>query len=129
MHKVFQRKFESLSADCMQTTDIRTEHANRRRLQSAIKGLANGQIIGGISDKPPIKIGFLSFPVTGHLNSMTALARKLQSRGHEVVFIGVPDVERVIRAADLAYLFLGRFFVTLHAVTSRDQSARPREHC
>ena len=29
----------------------------------------------------------------GHLNPMTALARKLQSRGHEVVFIGVPDIE------------------------------------
>ena len=88
----------------MQTTDIRTEHTNQRGLQSAIKGLANGQIIGGISDKPPIKIGFVCFPVTGHLNSMTALARKLQSRGHEVVFIGVPDIEPIIRAADLEFV-------------------------
>jgi zeaxanthin glucosyltransferase len=39
-----------------------------------------------------MKIGFISLPVTGHLNPMTALARKLQSRNHEVVFIGVPDV-------------------------------------
>jgi UDP:flavonoid glycosyltransferase YjiC (YdhE family) len=30
-------------------------------------------------------------PLTGHLNPMTTLARKLQSRGHEIVFIGVPD--------------------------------------
>jgi zeaxanthin glucosyltransferase len=51
-----------------------------------------------------MKIGFLSLPVTGHLNSMTGLARKLQSRGHEVVFIGVPDTERVIRAADLHFV-------------------------
>ena len=51
-----------------------------------------------------MKIGFLSLPVTGHLNSMTGLARKLQSRGHEVVFIGVPDTERVIRAADLQFV-------------------------
>ena len=51
-----------------------------------------------------MKIGFLSLPVTGHLNSMTGLARKLQSRGHEVVFIGVPDTERVIRAADLNFV-------------------------
>src|SRR5215510_5021557 len=51
-----------------------------------------------------MKIGFLSLPVTGHLNSMTGLARKLKSRGHEVVFIGVPDTERVIRAADLHFL-------------------------
>jgi len=34
---------------------------------------------------------------------MAALARKLQSRGHEVVFIGVPDIERVVRAADLDF--------------------------
>jgi zeaxanthin glucosyltransferase len=48
-----------------------------------------------------MKIGFLSLPLTGHLNPMTSLARKLQSRGHEVVFIGVPDIEPVVRAADL----------------------------
>ena len=28
----------------------------------------------------------LASPVPGHLNPMTALARKLQSRGHDVVF-------------------------------------------
>jgi zeaxanthin glucosyltransferase len=49
------------------------------------------------------KIGFLSLPVTGHLNPMTALARKLQSRGNEVVFIGVPDSEPVVRAANLEF--------------------------
>src|SRR5260221_12647568 len=35
---------------------------------------------------------------------MTALARKLQSRGHEIVFIGVPDIEPVVRAADLDFV-------------------------
>src|SRR5215469_544765 len=49
------------------------------------------------------KIGFLSLPVAGHLNPMTALARKLQSRGNEVVFIGVPDCEPVVRAANLEF--------------------------
>ncbi len=51
-----------------------------------------------------MKIGFLSLPLTGHLNPMTALARKLKSRGHEVVFIGVPDIEPVVRAADLDFV-------------------------
>jgi UDP:flavonoid glycosyltransferase YjiC (YdhE family) len=51
-----------------------------------------------------MKIGFLSLPLTGHLNPMTALARKLQSRGHEVVFIGVPDIESVVRAARLEFV-------------------------
>ena len=51
-----------------------------------------------------MKIGFVSLPVAGHLNPMTALARRLQSRGHEVVFIGVPDVEPFARAAGLDFV-------------------------
>jgi zeaxanthin glucosyltransferase len=46
-----------------------------------------------------IKSVFVSFPLAGHLNPMTTLARRLQSRGHKVVFIGVPDVEPFARAA------------------------------
>jgi UDP:flavonoid glycosyltransferase YjiC (YdhE family) len=30
-----------------------------------------------------MKLGFVSMPISGHLNPMTALARKLQSRGNE----------------------------------------------
>ena len=51
-----------------------------------------------------MKIGFLSLPLSGHLNPMTALARKLQSRGREIVFFGVPDIESVVRAADLEFI-------------------------
>jgi len=51
-----------------------------------------------------MKFGFVSMPVTGHLNPMTALARKLQSRGNEVVFIGLPDVEPIVRAANLNFV-------------------------
>jgi MGT family glycosyltransferase len=51
-----------------------------------------------------MKIGFLSVPLTGHLNPMTALARTLEFRGHEVLFFGVPDVEPVIRAANLRFV-------------------------
>jgi zeaxanthin glucosyltransferase len=51
-----------------------------------------------------MKVGFVSMPVTGHLNPMTALARKLQSRGNEVIFIGVPDIEPIIRAAKLNFV-------------------------
>jgi MGT family glycosyltransferase len=35
---------------------------------------------------------------------MTALARKLQSRGNDVVFISVPDAEPVLRAANLKFV-------------------------
>jgi zeaxanthin glucosyltransferase len=51
-----------------------------------------------------MKIGFLSLPLFGHLNPMTALARKLQSRGNEIVFISVADAEPVLRAANLNFV-------------------------
>ena len=51
-----------------------------------------------------MKLGFISMPLTGHLNPMIALARKLQSRGHEIVFIGIPDVGPYVRAADLTFV-------------------------
>lgn len=51
-----------------------------------------------------MKIGFISMPLTGHLNPMIALARKLQSRGHQIVFIGVPDAGSAIRAAGLNFI-------------------------
>jgi zeaxanthin glucosyltransferase len=51
-----------------------------------------------------MKIGFVSMPLAGHLNPMSALARKLQSRGHEIVFIGVPDVGPTVRAAGLNFV-------------------------
>jgi zeaxanthin glucosyltransferase len=35
---------------------------------------------------------------------MTALARKLKSRGHEIVFIGVPDAGPTVRAAGLNFV-------------------------
>jgi len=51
-----------------------------------------------------MKIGFVSMPFVGHLNPMTILARRLQSRGQEVAFIGVPDVEPFARAAGLDFM-------------------------
>jgi MGT family glycosyltransferase len=51
-----------------------------------------------------MKLGFLSMPLAGHLNPMTALARKLQSRGHKIVFIGIPDAEPIVRAAGLNFV-------------------------
>ena len=54
-----------------------------------------------------MKIGFVSMPLSGHLNPMTALARRLQSRGNEIVFFGVPDVEPFARAAGLDFVAYG----------------------
>jgi zeaxanthin glucosyltransferase len=52
-----------------------------------------------------MRIGFLSLPVPGHLNPMTTLARKLQSRGHDVVLISLADVAPFAEAAGLAFVF------------------------
>jgi len=54
-----------------------------------------------------MKLGFVSQPLSGHLNPMTALARRLQSRGHEAVFLGVPDCEPFARAAGLRFVPFG----------------------
>ena len=51
-----------------------------------------------------MRIGFLSLPVPGHLNPMTALARKLQSRGHDVVFISLADTAPFVEAAGLPFV-------------------------
>ena len=54
-----------------------------------------------------MKLGFVCLPLSGHLLPMTALMRKVRARGHEVVHVGVPDMEGIIRDADLPFLPYG----------------------
>ncbi|ADV84670.1 glycosyltransferase [Terriglobus saanensis] len=51
-----------------------------------------------------MRVAFLGVRVPGHLNPTTTLARKLQARGHDVVFLSVPDTEPFVRAAQLPYV-------------------------
>jgi zeaxanthin glucosyltransferase len=51
-----------------------------------------------------MRIAFSAPPTPGHLNPTTSLARKLRDRGHDVVFIGIPDAERPVRAAGVNFL-------------------------
>ena len=51
-----------------------------------------------------MRVGFVSLPVPGHLNPMTTLARKLQSRGHDVVFMSLADVAPFVEAAGLPFV-------------------------
>jgi zeaxanthin glucosyltransferase len=51
-----------------------------------------------------MKIAFISVPVPGHLHPMSALARKLQSRNHDIVLMCLPDTEPLVRAAGLPFL-------------------------
>jgi zeaxanthin glucosyltransferase len=54
-----------------------------------------------------MKIGFISFAVPGHFNPMSALARQLQSRNHDVVMSSLPVVEPLARAANLPFIPFG----------------------
>jgi zeaxanthin glucosyltransferase len=53
------------------------------------------------------RFGAFCFPATGHLNPMTALARSLQMRGHEVVIFGIADTEERVRAAGIEFHRIG----------------------
>ena len=54
-----------------------------------------------------MKIGFLSMPLTGHLHPMTALGRKMQARGHEITFFGLPDAAHIVHSAGLDFVPFG----------------------
>jgi UDP:flavonoid glycosyltransferase YjiC (YdhE family) len=51
-----------------------------------------------------MRIGFITPPVPGHLNPMTTLARQLQSRGHDVVYIGLTLAGPAVCAAHLPFV-------------------------
>jgi MGT family glycosyltransferase len=54
------------------------------------------------------RIGVFCFPATGHLNPLTALARRLQQRGHAVVIFGIADTEARVRAAGIEFSLIGQ---------------------
>ncbi len=51
-----------------------------------------------------MKIGFVCLPLSGHVLPMSSLMRRLHSRGHAVVFVGVSDMEPFFSEADLPFL-------------------------
>lgn len=58
-----------------------------------------------------MRIGVTIPAPVGHLNAMTALARRLDSKGHEVICIGTPDAARGVHAAGLRFEeYCGRQF-------------------
>ena len=72
-------------------------------------------------ERPKRRIGILSFSSPGHYYPLTALGRRLQSRGHEVVYFQVADLERPIRAAGLQFCQIGRHDFPLGALRARDE--------
>src|SRR5260370_41538239 len=54
-----------------------------------------------------MKIGFISLAIPGHFNPMSALARRLQARNHDVVIVSLPMCEPLARAANLPFIPFG----------------------
>jgi MGT family glycosyltransferase len=67
------------------------------------------------------RIGILSFSSPGHYYPLTALGRRLQARGHEVVYFQVADLERPIRAAGLEFRQIGRDDFPPGSIRARDE--------
>src|SRR5258708_5552945 len=83
------------------------------RQVAEVQGLPAGQ---GRSRR---RIGILSYSSPGHYYPLTALGRRLQSRGHEVVYFQVADLEPAIRAAGLEFRQIGREDYPLGALRAR----------
>jgi zeaxanthin glucosyltransferase len=67
------------------------------------------------------RIGILSFSSPGHYYPLTALGRRLRSRGHEVVYFQVADLEGPIRAAGLEFRQIGRDDFPPGTLRARDE--------
>jgi zeaxanthin glucosyltransferase len=74
-----------------------------------------------MEDRSMNRIGILSFSSPGHFYPLTALGRRLQSRGHEVVYFQVADLERPIRAAGLEFRQIGREEFPPGSIRARDE--------
>src|SRR5262245_18996483 len=67
------------------------------------------------------RIGILSFSSPGHYSPLTALGRRLRSRGHEVVYFQVADLEQPIRAAGIEFRQIGRDDFPPGSLRARDE--------
>ena len=67
------------------------------------------------------RLGAFCFPGTGHLNPLTALARRLQQRGHTVIVFGIADVESPVKAAGIDFCLIGQSDYPLGTLQKLDQ--------
>src|SRR6516162_9652439 len=82
---------------------------------------ARAQGLPGTEGRSKRRIGILSFSSPGHYYPLSALGRRLQSRGHEVVYFQVADLERPIRAAGLQFRQIGREDFPPGSLRARDE--------
>src|SRR5262245_29708834 len=85
------------------------------------RGAAPAQGPPGRGGRSRRRIGILSFSSPGHYYPLTALGRRLQARGHDVVYFQVADLERPIRAAGLQFRLIGREDFPPGSLRARDE--------
>ncbi len=85
------------------------------------RAAARAQGPAGTEERSRRRIGILSFSSPGHYYPLTALGRRLQSRGHEVVCFQVADLERPIRAAGLEFRQIGQEEFPPGSIRARDE--------
>ena len=81
-------------------------HSNKdaaRRAYGAVGSEETFSVQRQFTKNRTMKIGFVSMPYSGHLNPMIALARKLEARGHDIVFFGIEDAAATVQAANLKF--------------------------
>ncbi len=52
-------------------------------------------------------IGIICPPISGHLNPLIALGKELQKRGHQIIFVQIPDAQEKVEDAGLEFLSIG----------------------
>jgi zeaxanthin glucosyltransferase len=85
------------------------------------RGAIEGQAAPAREERSRRRIGILSFSSPGHFYPLTALGRRLQSRGHEVVYFQVADLEQPIRAAGLEFRQIGQKDFPPGSIRARDE--------
>jgi zeaxanthin glucosyltransferase len=56
-----------------------------------------------------IHFGIICPPYPGHLNPLAALGRELQTRGHRVTFLQIPDLDTMVNSHGLNFCAIGQF--------------------
>src|ERR1700743_2259228 len=85
------------------------------------RGLAPTQGPSGGEGRSKRRIVILSFSSPGHFYPLTALGRRLQSRGHDVVYFQVADLEKPIRASGLRFRQIGQDDFPPGSLRARDE--------
>lgn len=68
------------------------------------------------------RVGILVFHEVGHVNPTVRMAKQLRARGHEVVYLGFPLIQRYVESQGFTFEPLGFEYVPEGALEPRRPS-------